>query len=63
MLAVDDPIEILKSVGRNRGELNMIFHFDIMGMNHGNEGKFSPRKWATSDLKAIVNKWQTFMYE
>ncbi|KAK7408486.1 hypothetical protein QQX98_009353 [Neonectria punicea] len=62
MPAVDDSIEVLKSVGGNRGELNMIFHFDIVGMDHGNEGKFSPRKWTMSDLKAIVNKWQTFMY-
>jgi glycosidase len=32
-------------------------------MDHGDQGKFSPRKWEMKNLKAIVNKWQTFMYE
>jgi glycosidase len=31
-------------------------------MDHGDKGKFSPGKWAMQDLKTIVNKWQTFMY-
>ncbi|KPM42162.1 Alpha-glucosidase [Neonectria ditissima] len=63
MPGVEDPIEVLKSVGESRGELNMIFHFDIVGMDHGSEGKFLPRKWAMSNLKTIVNKWQTSMHE
>ena len=29
MPAVDDPIEVLKSVDESRCELNMIFHFDM----------------------------------
>ncbi|KAM0221515.1 hypothetical protein ACHAQD_005433 [Fusarium lateritium] len=62
MPAVQDPEEIIKSVGQNRGELNMIFNFEIVDMDHGDKGKFSPRKWAMQDLKAIVNKWQPFMY-
>ncbi|KAJ9138376.1 Alpha-glucosidase [Pleurostoma richardsiae] len=63
MPSVSDPVEVLKSVGENRGELNMIFNFNIVDMDHGIHGKFSPRTWAMSDLKAIVSKWQTFMYE
>lgn len=31
-------------------------------MDHGSNGKFSPKRWRMSDLKSIVNKWQTFMY-
>ncbi|KAH6951751.1 glycoside hydrolase superfamily [Fusarium avenaceum] len=62
MPAVQDPKEIIKSVGENRGELNMIFNFEIVDMDHGDKGKFSPRKWVMQDLKTIVNKWQTFMY-
>ncbi|KAM0207971.1 hypothetical protein ACHAQI_007247 [Fusarium lateritium] len=62
MPAVQDPEEIIKSVGQNRGELNMIFNFEIVDMDHSDKGKFSPRKWAMQDLKAIVNKWQPFMY-
>jgi hypothetical protein len=29
MPSVDDPKEILKAVGFDRGELNMIFHFEM----------------------------------
>jgi hypothetical protein len=29
MPAVQDPKEIIKSVGENRGELNMIFNFEM----------------------------------
>ena len=30
-------------------------------MDHGARGKFSPRQWQMSELKNIVNKWQSFM--
>ncbi|KAF5020535.1 hypothetical protein F66182_7434 [Fusarium sp. NRRL 66182] len=63
MPAVEDPKEVIKSVGESRGEVNMMFHFEIVDMDHGDEGKFSPREWAMKDLKSIVNKWQTFMYQ
>ncbi|CZR62401.1 probable alpha-glucosidase (maltase) [Phialocephala subalpina] len=63
MPCVDDPKEILKAVGFGRGELNMIFHFEIVDMDIGDRGKFSPRQWKMSTLKDIVNKWQTFMIE
>ncbi|RSL72439.1 hypothetical protein CEP53_001099 [Fusarium sp. AF-6] len=63
MPCVNDPKEVIKSVGESRGELNMIFNFEIVDMDHGSQGKFSPRKWAMSDLKSIVDKWQTFMYK
>ncbi|CZR44452.1 putative alpha-glucosidase (maltase) [Fusarium proliferatum ET1] len=63
MPAVQDPKEVIKSVGESRGELNMIFNFEIVDMDHGDGGKFSPHKWEMQDLKRIVNKWQTFMYK
>ncbi|CAD6501292.1 BgTH12-01544 [Blumeria graminis f. sp. triticale] len=58
---VDDPKEIIKAVRSDRDELNMIFHFEIVDMDHGERGKFSPRQWKMSTLKEIVNKWQQFM--
>ncbi|KZF23032.1 glycoside hydrolase family 13 protein [Xylona heveae TC161] len=60
---VGDCTEILRSVGSDRGELNMIFQFEMVDIDHGPSGKFSPRKWPLADMKSIVNKWQTFMYE
>lgn len=32
-------------------------------MDNGEEGKFSPKSWSLNDLRAIVEKWQTCMYE
>ncbi|KFY95966.1 hypothetical protein V498_02998 [Pseudogymnoascus sp. VKM F-4517 (FW-2822)] len=61
MPEVSDPEEILKSVAFDRGELSMVFHFDIVQLDHGPGGKFSPRNWALSDLKSTVKKWQEIM--
>lgn len=61
---ISDPDEILRCVGSDRNELNMIFNFDIVeGIDHGVGGKFAPREWQMSELKSIVNKWQQFMYQ
>lgn len=61
---ISDANEILRCVGSDRKELNMIFNFDVVeGIDHGVGGKFSPRDWQMADLKEIVSKWQTFMYE
>jgi glycosidase len=62
MPSVEDPNEVIKAVRYDRGELNMIFHFDFVCIDKGAEGKFSPRSWHLSELKALVTKWQTFMY-
>ncbi|KAK9384666.1 glycoside hydrolase superfamily [Lipomyces mesembrius] len=43
------------------GEMPMIFQFEIVDLDHGPAGKFTPRTWALTELKAIVDKWQTFM--
>ncbi|KAJ5912191.1 CAZyme family GH13 [Penicillium subrubescens] len=63
MPEVNDSDEILKAVGFDRGELSMIFHFELMGLDHGAGGKFTPREWKVSELKSIVSKWQTVMHE
>ncbi|KAF2166557.1 glycoside hydrolase family 13 protein [Zasmidium cellare ATCC 36951] len=61
---ISDADEILRCVGSERNELNMIFNFDIVeGIDHGAGGKFSPKEWQMSELKDIVNKWQRFMYD
>ncbi|EKD15443.1 uncharacterized protein L3040_001816 [Drepanopeziza brunnea f. sp. 'multigermtubi'] len=63
MPGVEDPKDILDAVGFDRGQLNMIFQFEIVNMDQGDRGKFSPRDWKMSELKYIVNRWQTFMIE
>jgi len=41
----------------------MIFQFEIVNMDIGDQGKFSPRAWELSTLKSIVDKWQRFMID
>ncbi|KAK9328312.1 glycoside hydrolase superfamily [Lipomyces starkeyi] len=61
MPSVFDPAEIIKAVGFDRNELSMIFHFEIVSVDHGPTGKYTPRNWVLTELKKIVDKWQTFM--
>ncbi|KAK9311307.1 glycoside hydrolase superfamily [Lipomyces starkeyi] len=61
MPSVFDPTEIIKVVGFERNELNIIFQFEIVSVDHGPTGMYSPRTWQLTELKAIVHKWQTFM--
>ncbi|KAJ4864187.1 alpha amylase, catalytic domain-containing protein [Trichoderma breve] len=62
MPCVQDQNEIIKAVGADRGELNMIFHFEHMDLDYGPTGKFSPGTWTLAKLKTVVTKWQEFMY-
>jgi glycosidase len=63
MPSVYDPSEILNAVGFDRQELGMAFQFEIMDIDHGPQGKFFPGKFRLKDLKSVVTKWQSFMYE
>ncbi|KAF6814252.1 oligo-glucosidase [Colletotrichum sojae] len=63
MPCVRDLQEVIKSVNADRGELSMIFHFEFVDIDHGPKGKFSPKQWKLSELKAGTSKWQRFMYD
>ncbi|RSL81112.1 hypothetical protein CEP51_006075 [Fusarium floridanum] len=63
MPCVHDERELIKAVRADRGELSMIFHFELMDLDHGTGGKFTPRTWKLSELKATTHKWQKFMYD
>ncbi|KIL94554.1 hypothetical protein FAVG1_01485 [Fusarium avenaceum] len=63
MPCVHDERELIKAVRGDRGELSMIFHFELMDLDHGIKGKFTPRTWDLSELKATTLKWQKFMYD
>ena len=47
----------LDYVGKNRGELNMIFHLDHMYLGQGMEGKYTPVPYNLQDVKRIFNEW------
>lgn len=59
---VRDTNEVLNVVKWDRKELGMIFQFDMVDIDHGPLGKFTPRKWPLADMKEIINRWQTSMY-
>ncbi|BAE65811.1 unnamed protein product [Aspergillus oryzae RIB40] len=63
MPEVYDLNEMLRSVGSDRNELSMVFHFETVSLDHGPGGKFTSRKWELHELKTIVSRWQTFMHE
>lgn len=63
MPACNDPEEIIKAVNIDRKELNMIFNFELVDIDHGNGGKFTPGSWKLADVYRIINKWQTFMQD
>ncbi|TDZ13001.1 Alpha-glucosidase [Colletotrichum spinosum] len=63
MPCVRDLSEVIKSVNADRGELSMIFHFEFVDIDHGPQGKFSPKEWKLAELKAGTKKWQRFMYD
>ncbi|PLT33426.1 alpha-glucosidase [Bacillus sp. V5-8f] len=44
--------------GENRNELNMVFHFEHVGLGDGKFGKWDPNPWKLTDLKRIFTKWQ-----
>jgi len=53
------PEEGSKYVAAARNELNMIIHFDHMGLDEGEDGKYSsPQKIDLLELKKITTEWQ-----
>ena len=65
MPGVSDIDEIIRSVGSQSGELNMIFIFDIVDIDNAATGKFSfsLRDWNAKDISRINNKWQRAMID
>ncbi|CAL3969805.1 hypothetical protein PZA11_007621 [Diplocarpon coronariae] len=62
---VNDPTEVIKSVGFERGELAMIFQFDHVSLDFHSSGDMWKRqnpKWTLSKLKTMFETMQKFMY-
>ncbi|EXJ77771.1 hypothetical protein A1O3_10000 [Capronia epimyces CBS 606.96] len=62
MPGVSDPDEILRTVGSQAGELNMIFIFDIVDIDKPNV-RMALKAWDVKELKSIVSRWQRCMIE
>ena len=46
-------------VDPNKGELDMVFSFDLMDIDSGKSGKWEIVPWNLERMKAIVEDWQT----
>lgn len=44
--------------GEDRKELDMVFHFDHVGLGDGELGKWTPEAWKLTELKQIFTRWQ-----
>jgi oligo-1,6-glucosidase len=51
-----------KYTSEAENELNMVFHFEHMGVDTGEHGRWCDRKMYLPDLKAVMTKWQTGLY-
>ena len=64
MPCVNDINEIIRTVGRKSGELNMIFIFDIVDIDNAvGLGRMTWRDWTARDVSQIITKWQKAMIE
>ncbi|SDG33615.1 oligo-1,6-glucosidase [Fontibacillus panacisegetis] len=52
------PDDAILFAGEDRGELNMVFQFELMGIDSGPTGKWGVAPWKLSEFKKIVSKWQ-----
>lgn len=46
-----------KYVNQDRHELDMVFHFELMDIDHDPINKWKPKKWKLTKLKKIFSKW------
>ncbi len=44
-------------VNRDRHELDMVFHFELMEIDHDPINKWKPKEWELTELKKIFTKW------
>ncbi len=49
--------EALKLVGKDRGELDMIFQMELVSIDSGWHGKWNPGPWTVPQFKEIVDRW------
>ena len=64
MPCVNDINEIIRTVGKKSGELNMIFIFDIVDIDNAlGLGRMTWRDWTARDISQIITKWQKAMIE
>ena len=62
-LPMVEPEDGVKYVAEDRNELNTLFHFEHMGVDSGEYGKWCLNDFELKDLKRIISKWQNGLHE
>ncbi|WP_186575847.1 glycoside hydrolase family 13 protein [Aquibacillus kalidii] len=57
------PEEGVLYTGKDRNELQMVFHFEHMDIDAGPGGKWNVQPWSLVTLKDILSKWQEELEE
>ncbi len=57
------PEIALKYVDKDRNELNMVFHFELMDVDHDPINKWKHKEWKLTELKKIFTKWYESLKE
>jgi len=52
-----------KYAGFDSNELNMIFHFEHMDLDFGENGKWNDKPPKLTELKEVMSRWQTKLYQ
>lgn len=61
---IRDHEEIVKAVGTDQGELNMIFIFELVDIdNVQGSYRMTLRDWDANEIKKIVTRWQRLMID
>lgn len=58
-----DVEEAKKFTAEDRNELQMVFHFEHVGLGDGPNGKWDNLPWKLTELKDIMTKWQKGLQE
>ena len=54
-----DPEEGMRYSDPAREELNLVIHFEAMGLDYGGDGKFSIGDYRPLELKKVFSRWQS----
>lgn len=62
VICTDDPSMIRRYVETDRREIDMVYTYDLFGLDCGPNGKFSQRLWTLSEFKTNATKWQVALF-
>lgn len=55
--------EAKQYAAKDQSELSMVFQFELMDVDGGESGKWNDTRYQVSDVKRVLRKWQTGLYQ